>query len=56
MAYGTASLSRLDCTTCKETTLHKYGKCIHCGTQLVPPRVTGVRPRWNSNAEKGVKQ
>lgn len=31
--YINTVLSRVPCVTCKEDTIHKRGRCIHCGTQ-----------------------
>lgn len=50
IAYGSRALSRLECSTCNETTLHKYGKCIHCGAERAPPKLSGTGPRWNGRA------
>lgn len=53
MAFGPTSLSRLECAICRETTLHKFNACIHCGTVYTPPAATSVKPLWNhSNPRK----
>lgn len=30
--HGVSSFSRNDCAPCGESTLHKHGRCVHCGT------------------------
>lgn len=37
MSQGHSSFSRVLCTTCNEDTLHKYGKCLTCGTVFMTP-------------------
>lgn len=49
--FGPRRLSRRECFTCGEVTLHDYNVCIHCKT---PPK-TYVAPelrRWNGGAVK----
>lgn len=48
MAFGPSSLSRLECRECKETTLHKFNACIHCGTVYMASVSSGVGPKWNA--------
>ena len=44
--FGPGALSRLECLTCKETTLHKFNKCIHCGAEHKGAPVRSI-DRWN---------
>jgi hypothetical protein len=34
------NLSRLACRRCDEETLHKFGRCIHCGQSVAAPLTT----------------
>lgn len=52
---STGSLSRIECRTCAEVTLHVNGVCNHCKTpraQYVPPDFK----RWNGNPKTGSKR
>ena len=56
MVFGPSSLSRLECATCRETTLHKHNQCIHCGTTYAPPASSGVKPTWNHSNPRIAKR
>jgi hypothetical protein len=47
LSFGPSSLARLECSHCRETTLHRLNRCIHCGTQFVPPAALNLRAKWN---------
>ena len=51
LVFGTTSLSRLECRECKETTLHKFNKCIHCGTDHSGAPVRTV-DTWRNSARR----
>lgn len=34
IAGGNLGFSRLDCRKCRGNTLHRFGLCIHCGTEI----------------------
>ena len=55
MAFG-SSLARLECKPCGETTLHRYGKCIHCNTEPERAAVSNVRPSWNGPYSRVVRR
>jgi rRNA maturation protein Nop10 len=55
MQYGAnLGLSRNHCRRCGEETLHRYAKCVHCGTVyevVIPQNLSPVQLRAKINQQ-----
>lgn len=46
LIFGKPSLARVWCRKCREETLHRFGRCVHCNALHVNPQRNVEEALW----------